>query len=69
MLSETQFHNHYYHPGLLPPAIRRIGEGNSFSLFTSGGWVGCYPIQGPGGGLTPSHVRGGGGGGGGPPPE
>ena len=39
--------------------IRRIGEGNIFSLFTLGGWgvphlsseVGGYPISGPGGGV------------------
>ena len=50
-------------PGFLPPAIRRMGEGNSFSLFTSRGGtppqvqvggtpsqvqVGGYPIPGPG---------------------
>ena len=56
MLSETQFHNHYYHPGLLPPAIRRMGEGNSFSLFTSGGGGVCVCVV-----VTPSKVQGGGG--------
>ena len=52
---------------MLPPAIRRMGEGNSFSLFTSGGGgtpsqvqVGGagYSISGPGRGGTPSQVGG-----------
>ena len=44
-----------------------MGEGNSFSLFTSGGggtpsqvWVGGYPIPVPGRGATPSQVQVGG---------
>ena len=51
--------------GLLPAAIRRMGEGNSFSLFTSGGvpiqpWTGGYPIQPwTGGGVTWSSLGGG----------
>ena len=58
--------------GILPPAIRRMGEGNIFSLFTlvegggAGGTpsqvqVGGYPIPGPGRGGTPSQVQVGGG--------
>ena len=47
----------YWHQCYLPPAIRRMGEGNIFSLFTLGGGV-PRPGLDVGEGGTPSQVWG-----------